>query len=139
MTLNRYVRLKRGDKASIVQMMKDCRRVLSEGNSIMMFPEGTRSPNGRLRRFKTGAFDLARQANLPILPIVLEGTSNALPKRGFVLQGRHPIHVKILDEIPPEDFARGEVEALTDQVRDLIATHLEEERKGAPSPAQATG
>ena len=67
MTLNRYIPLRRGDKGSIVQMLRDCREALAAGNSIMMFPEGTRSPDGRLRSFKTGAFELAKQAYKPIL------------------------------------------------------------------------
>jgi len=59
MSLNRYIKLRRGDRASVVKMMKACRETLDEGNSIMMFPEGTRSPTGRMRAFKTGAFELA--------------------------------------------------------------------------------
>jgi 1-acyl-sn-glycerol-3-phosphate acyltransferase len=124
MSLNRYVKLKRGDRASVVRMMQECLDTLAAGNSIMMFPEGTRSPDGRLRAFKTGAFELAKTAGTPILPIVLEGTANALPKRGFVLQGRHPIRVTILDEVPPETFAGESVEALTERLRELIAKHL---------------
>jgi 1-acyl-sn-glycerol-3-phosphate acyltransferase len=99
----------------------------------MMFPEGTRSPDGRLRAFKTGAFDLAKQAGTPILPIVLDGTANALPKRGFVLQGRHRIRITILDELPPESFSDEPVEALTARVRECIAKTLECQRTRAPS------
>jgi 1-acyl-sn-glycerol-3-phosphate acyltransferase len=127
MRLNDYIELKRGDKASIVQMLRKCRQALAAGNSIMMFPEGTRSPDGRLRRFKHGAFELAKDSRAPILPIVLSGTSNALPKRGFVLRGRHPIRVRILEEIPYESFAGDSVEELTSRVRGVIAAELEKE------------
>jgi 1-acyl-sn-glycerol-3-phosphate acyltransferase len=125
MTLNRYIKLKRGDRASVVRMMQECRETLAAGSSIMMFPEGTRSPDGKLRAFKSGAFELAKAANAPILPIVLDGTANALPKRGFVLQGRHPIRVTILDEVPPESFAEEPIDALTNRMRNLFATHLD--------------
>jgi len=47
-------------------MMLACERALAEGSSVMMFPEGTRSPDGRLQRFKTGAFALAQQARAAI-------------------------------------------------------------------------
>jgi 1-acyl-sn-glycerol-3-phosphate acyltransferase len=124
MTLNRYIKLKRGDRSSVVQMMQACRETLAHGNSIMMFPEGTRSPDGRMRAFKSGAFELAKAARTPILPIVLDGTANALPKRGFVLQGRHPIRVTILDEVSPDSFAEETVDALTARMRELIAAHL---------------
>jgi 1-acyl-sn-glycerol-3-phosphate acyltransferase len=125
MTLNQYIPLIRGDKASIVQMLQSCRETLAAGNSIMMFPEGTRSPDGRLRSFKTGAFELAKDTGNPILPMVITGTANALPKRGFVLRGRHPIRLKVLDSIPHEAFADDSVEELTDRVHTLIATEIE--------------
>ena len=132
MSLNGYIELKRGDRTSVVKMMGACRVTLAEGNSIMMFPEGTRSLDGRMRAFKTGAFELAKKSGRPILPIVLNGTSNALPKRGFVLQGRHPIHISILEEIPAKEFADESVEKLTKRVRDLIGEKLL--AMGAPPP-----
>ena len=125
MSLNRYIKLKRGDPASIQRMFENCRRTLREGSSVMVFPEGTRSPDGRMRDFKTGAFELAKTTRNPILPIVLDGTANALPKRGFVLQGRHDIRLTILDEIPPESFAHESVDQLTARVRETIAKALE--------------
>jgi 1-acyl-sn-glycerol-3-phosphate acyltransferase len=130
MRLNRYIPLRRGDRASVVQMMKACRETPDAGNSIMMFPEGTRSPTGRMRAFKTGAFELALLARRPILPLVIRGTSDALPKRGFVLRGRHPIRVDVLDELPWESFRDESVEGLTERVRRLIAAQLDE--KPAP-------
>ena len=132
MRLNEYIPLKRGDKESIVQMLESCRETLAAGNSIMMFPEGTRSPDGRLQSFKPGAFEIAKDTGNPILPIVITGTANALPKRGFVLQGRHPIRVKVLDGIPYDAFSDESVEDLTDRIQTLIATEIE---KAAPPPA----
>jgi 1-acyl-sn-glycerol-3-phosphate acyltransferase len=130
MSLNRYIKLRRGDRASVVRMMKACRETLDSGNSIMMFPEGTRSPTGRMRAFKTGAFELALEARRPILPLVIRGTSDALPKRGFVLRGRHPIRVDVLDELPWDSFQHESIEGLTERVRGIIAAQLDE--KPAP-------
>ncbi|MGH7787745.1 MAG: lysophospholipid acyltransferase family protein [Candidatus Binatia bacterium] len=124
MSLNRYIKLRRGDKASVEQMMAACEETLAEGSSIMMFPEGTRSMDGHLKAFKHGAFTLAQRMRVPILPIVVEGTGDALPKRGFVLQGRHAIRIRVLDAIPYARFAHDSVEALTDRVRDVIASEL---------------
>jgi len=126
MRLNGYVSLRRGDRASVQEMMKRCDVVLGEGSSIMMFPEGTRSPTRRLRAFKPGAFDLAIRNGVPVQPVVIRGTADALPKRGFVLQGRHPISVTVLEEIPPERFAGLDAEALAEHVRTRIATELGE-------------
>jgi 1-acyl-sn-glycerol-3-phosphate acyltransferase len=124
MSLNRYIPLRRGDRSSVVQMMDACEKTLAQGNSIMMFPEGTRSRTGELQPFKTGAFELALRTRRPILPIAIEGTSNALPKRGFVLRGRHPIRVTVLDPIPFERFGHLDAKKLTEDVRAVIAAHL---------------
>jgi 1-acyl-sn-glycerol-3-phosphate acyltransferase len=124
MTLNDYIELKRGDKQSIGEMMSACAHTLDEGNSIMMFPEGTRSPDGRLRAFKHGAFTLAQGSGCPILPILVEGTADALPKRGFVLRGRHAIRIRVLDEIPHEKIRDREVEDVTREVWEIFATEL---------------
>jgi len=124
MRLNRYIALRRGDRASVARMMADCERALAEGSSVMIFPEGTRSRDGLLQRFKPGAFTLAQRARVPLLPIVVEGTSRALPARGFVLQGRHEIGIRVLDEIPFERFAAMPVEALTTTVRERFAAEL---------------
>jgi 1-acyl-sn-glycerol-3-phosphate acyltransferase len=127
MRLNRYIPLKRGDRQSVVQRMSAAERTLRAGSSIMLCPEGTRSVDGRLRAFKSGAFELAKKVGAPVLPIVLEGTGNALPKRGFVLQGRHPIRLRVLDEIPPERFASISADELTAKVRELYVKQLHEE------------
>jgi 1-acyl-sn-glycerol-3-phosphate acyltransferase len=125
MRLNRYIPLKRGDRESIREMMAACEATLAEGNSIMMFPEGTRSKTGVLQPFKTGAFELALRTELPLLPIVVEGTSNALPKRGFVLRGHHPIKITVLDPIPPERFAGLDAKELTAQTRAIFEEFLD--------------
>ncbi len=128
MSMNRYIKLRRGSRESVIRMMELCRSALSEGNSIMMFPEGSRSEDGRLKPFKPGAFELAVEAGSPVLPIVLEGTARALPKRGFVLRGRHPIRIRILEEIAPAGLDPLQ---LTDHVRTVIAREL-----GEPVPAE---
>ncbi len=125
MHLNDYIQLKRGDRSSIAVMLRTCRENLAAGNSIMMFPEGTRSPNGKLRGFKIGAFDLAKDAKRPLLPIVVHGTASALPKRGVVLRGRHRILIEVLDPIEYPSFAEEKSEDFMLRVRELIGDHLE--------------
>jgi len=126
MSLNGYIKLKRGDRASVVQMLQRCEEVLAAGNSVMMFPEGTRSPTGKMRDFKPGAFEIAIRTRSPLQPILIQGTADALPKRGFVLRGRHPIHVTFLDPIPPESFSHLSPEELAWQVRSTMVKALTE-------------
>lgn len=128
MSLNAYVPLKRGDRESVIRMMRQCERTLAQGNPIMMFPEGTRSTTGRMRPFKTGAFELALASRVPLQPLVIKGSGDALPKRGFVLQGRHAISVTVLDPIMPEDFEGMTAEDLSDHVRAILADELGEKK-----------
>jgi 1-acyl-sn-glycerol-3-phosphate acyltransferase len=83
MWLQGHAGLERGHGPSIVKMMKDCKTHLARGSSIAMFPEGTRSLDGRMRPFKRGAFTLAVEAGVAIVPVIIEGTRNLLPKNGF--------------------------------------------------------
>jgi 1-acyl-sn-glycerol-3-phosphate acyltransferase len=124
MSMNRYIKLVRGKRESVVKMMQDCEATLAGGSSVMIFPEGTRSPDGRMRAFKTGAFEIAKRTKCPIVPIVLDGTSRALPKRGYLLQGKHPISVRVLEPIPAASFASLSVDELAERVRALIASEL---------------
>jgi 1-acyl-sn-glycerol-3-phosphate acyltransferase len=137
MALNRYVKLRRGSPESIALMMAACEKHLAEGSSIMIFPEGTRSEDGRLRSFKHGAFTLARSAKVPLLPIVVEGTAHALPKHGFVLRGRHAIRIRVLQEIPVEKVMASTTEELTASTRALFARELGQtldEATATPAP-----
>jgi len=126
MSLCEYIPLRRGDRASIRTMMRQCDEALQGGSSILMFPEGTRSATGQLRSFKPGAFQIALHNRVPVQPILIRGTSEALPKRGFILRGRHAISVKILAPIPPEQFAGNQPEQLMAQVRELFLDELEQ-------------
>jgi 1-acyl-sn-glycerol-3-phosphate acyltransferase len=138
MRMNGYVPLRRGDRASVVRMMEQCDAALAAGNPIMMFPEGTRSTTGEMRPFKPGAFELAIRNNVPIQPLLIRGTSDALPKRGFVLQGRHPISITVLDAIPPSEFAGNDAVALSERVRDLMASEIRKpEREHQPAGIRA--
>lgn len=124
MSLNKYIPLRRGNRESVVEMMARCAQALDQGSSIMMFPEGTRSKTGQLRDFKPGAFELARSTHTAIMPLVIRGTHDALPKHGFVLSGRHPISVTVLPEVPVEVVESMTTPELTAHVRGLIAAEI---------------
>jgi 1-acyl-sn-glycerol-3-phosphate acyltransferase len=124
MRLNGYIPLRRGDRDSARAMLETCQRELRGGTSVMIFPEGTRSRTGELQPFKTGAFELALRTGKPLLPVLVEGTSQALPRRGFVLRGRHRIRLTVLDPIPVEDVGQVTAPQLAQQVRAVFAQHL---------------
>ncbi|HEX7573782.1 MAG TPA: lysophospholipid acyltransferase family protein [Bacteroidota bacterium] len=101
MTLNRYIRIERGRLRGNLSMMRGAEAALEAGSSVMIFPEGTRSPGGVLGGFKAGAFELALRTGRPILPIVIDGTAAALPKKGFILRGKQAICIRVLKPISP--------------------------------------
>lgn len=143
MRLNRYIAIRRGDARDARRMMTDCIATLASGSSIMMFPEGTRSLDGTLRPFRHGAFTLAKEQSVPVLPMVLDGTLDVLPKHGLVLRKAADIAVRVLEPIDPEPFLT--VAALQEHVRGVMQAALDElraERAGsrtASSRHAATG
>ncbi|MBX7081128.1 MAG: 1-acyl-sn-glycerol-3-phosphate acyltransferase [Nannocystaceae bacterium] len=117
MRLNGYVPLRRGDRESVVAMLAQCRTLLREGSSIMMFPEGTRSKTGELKPFKPGAFELACEAGVPVLPIAVAGTFEALPKHGFAI-GPARLRVTVLPAIESAELSPA---ALSERAHAAIA------------------
>lgn len=103
MWLNRYIALKRGYLPSIMRMVRTCHRRLEEGYNLFIFPEGTRSPDGNLIQFYSGAFRLAVRFQVPIVPMVIDGTNHILPKRSFRITPQ-PVIVRILPPMHPSDF-----------------------------------
>jgi 1-acyl-sn-glycerol-3-phosphate acyltransferase len=100
MAMNDYVPIRRGEAESARRMMERCRRHLARGSPVLFFPEGTRSPDGRLQAFREGAFRLAHEVGCPVVPIVVAGTGEALPKNGLVLRSRMDATVRVLPPIP---------------------------------------
>lgn len=127
MRLNGYVALVRGDKESVVKMMRRCRELLAQGSPVILFPEGTRSKTGELQAFKDGAFTLAAEAGCPVIPVAVHGTGNALPKHGLVLREQVRARVEVLEPIAPGPSA----EALREAARAAIAEALERRRRAA--------
>ena len=79
---------------------------VDQGYSLMAFPEGTRSYTNKMKRFHKGAFYLAEELNLDIVPVLIHGNSEVLPKGSFVIKNGS-ITLKILDRIPAHDISYG--------------------------------
>lgn len=129
MRINDYIEVIRGDAASVAQMMAHCERHLRDGNSILMFAEGTRSRDGRLQPFKHGAFTLAHATGVPVLPVVLDHTHEVLPKDGWLFQARWGLEVPVR-VLPPLDPAEYDgPDALSAATRRAMARALAELRE----------
>ena len=101
---------------------------LAKGASVSIFPEGTRSKDGEIRNFKAGAFILAKDAGVPILPIVLDGT-NKMMRKGFFMNWRNHITIKILPPISAEEVAERSIKDVMAEVHDKMVDSLAEIRK----------
>ena len=126
MRMNNYISLRRGKLASIKDMKIKCLNELKKNNSVMIFPEGTRSKDGKLKPFREGAFKLALESKCDILPVVIHGTSGALPKKGFILQKKQTIRIRILDPLSYNDFKNISVEELVSKVHGEMDINLKE-------------
>lgn len=131
MRMNDYVGVTRGNKDSIERMLRHCRKHLAQGSSLMIFPEGTRSPDGRLRPFKHGAFTLAVENDVPVVPVVIDGTQVALPKTDLVFRTRATITISILAPVYPQE-AFGDPARLRTRVRELMIDELCRLRGASP-------
>ena len=129
MSLNDYVPLVRGDRASVVEMLDRCRTHLRNRSSVLIFPEGTRSETDTLRPFKDGAFQLAIETGRPVLPVAVSGTGASLPKHGLVLRRGMDARVNVLEPLNPRDF--DSVDSLRDAAYRVITDALDE-----PGPAE---
>ena len=119
----------RSSKQRAIESLMAARPLLKGGTSVMIFPEGTRSKDGRLQSFKKGGFMMALQMGLPILPVSISGTHKVLPGRSLLLlPGQVTITVH-----PPIDTAAYGVERrdeLMADVRRSIASGLTEWEQG---------
>lgn len=99
---------------------------LGNGVGILFFAEGTRSPDGRLLPFKKGAFRLAIEQQLPVLPVTVSGTRDILPARTLRLfpgRGTMTIHAPL----ETAGLTLGDIDELTKKARDAISSALPEE------------
>lgn len=111
---------------------RKARFYLDNSCSVMFFPEGTRSRNGNLNAFTWGAFELAIREQKPILPLVIDGTQNTLPKQSWKFGIAKQIKLKVLDPVSTEGLHKEDTRSLTEEVRNQILKQLSEWRGKSP-------
>jgi 1-acyl-sn-glycerol-3-phosphate acyltransferase len=128
MRMVKYIELVRGNKASVVKMMESCVNSLQEGISVVIFPEGTRSLTGTIGKFKAGAFQIAVKTDKPLLPVLIDGTGDILPKKGFLFGSRSVVRIRVLDPIFPGNFKTGDPDELAAMVQAKMVSAMEQLR-----------
>jgi len=99
---------------------------IAKGTSVLIFPEGTRSIDGKLKPFKTGAITLAIKAGVPVVPIGFNGTFDVLPK-GRLLAKSGEITIRIGKPIPTNDYKPKDKQGLAQHLHDKVAELLDQD------------
>ncbi len=127
-----FIFIDRGDRDRAIRSLDRAVRTIRSGTSIVVFAEGTRSPDDRLLPFKKGGFILALQAGVPIVPVSIRGGGQVMPK-GSLSVRPGTIEVVFGAPVSTSTYSLGTKDALIAAVRDRIATGLQ------PSPDAQAG
>jgi putative phosphoserine phosphatase/1-acylglycerol-3-phosphate O-acyltransferase len=111
----------RADTSKAIRALKPAVEALRQGRSLVIAPEGTRSPTPRLGRFKKGAFHIAMQAGVPIVPVVFRNVLDSLPKHALVLR---PATIEAV-VLPPVDTGGWKREHLDAEIEAIRNRYLE--------------
>ena len=121
---------KRGP-SKVKQTYIDARKTLSSGMSVVVFPEGARSFTGHMGIFKKGAFMLADELQLPVVPLTINGSFNVMPRtRDWHFAKWHPLSLTIHQPIYPVDKGPANIQAVMHQSYDSVMSALQPEYQG---------
>jgi 1-acyl-sn-glycerol-3-phosphate acyltransferase len=112
----------RGGKKSIDRAT---RTIKEKGYSFLIFPEGTRSRDGKLQLFKRGGFFLALNSQVPVAPVSIQGTFELMPKKSFFIK-KGNVRVAFHPVVPVQEFNRDTLPRLMDRVRDAVKSGLDD-------------
>lgn len=125
MWATKHITIDRADPMDARRSLERARKRIAAGISIVIFPEGTRSREGRLLPFKKGGFLMAAKTGVKIVPVTISGSAALLPAGQWRLR-RGKVEVLIHRPVASENFRIGNLRALSDQVRQAIASGLED-------------
>ena len=125
MRMGSLVPVDRGNRDAGIEAVKAAKEVIGQGLNMTIYVEGKRSFDGQLLPFKKGPFYLAMECGVPVVPVTIVGTHDAMPKKRFAIR---PGTVKVIfhEPIEPKDF--GSRECLMEKVRAAIASGLPEQQ-----------
>ena len=114
-----YVKIDRFNQESAFESISEAAQKMKNGVSVMIFPEGTRSKDGRIRPFKKGGFVMAVDSGVPIVPVIIRGTLPIMAKSSLRIN-RGDVEMEIAKPIDTIDYSRETKEELMDRVRSVI-------------------
>jgi 1-acyl-sn-glycerol-3-phosphate acyltransferase len=118
-----FIPVNRAVRESAIASVEKATEAMKAGQSFLIYPEGTRSPDGRLQEFKKGAVVMAIKAGVPIVPVACSGAQRVMEKRSLVI---HPgeIVVEFLSPIDASKYSLEERDVLNETVHDVMAAAL---------------
>lgn len=135
-TLAGFIPVVRGEHESAMASVEKAIASLKEGQSFLIYPEGTRSPDGRLQTFKKGASVMAIKAGVPIVPVVCAGAHRVMRKRSLRIYPGE-IHVEFLSPIDASHYTFEQRDELNDCVHDAMAAALPPDQRPIGFPGAA--
>lgn len=125
MSCGGYIPLDRSSRESGRKVLLHAGRLLDQGVSVLFFPEGTRSPDGKIKKFKLGAFKLAQDRHVEILPIVIAGTGSAVPKHSWKVNKTTQFILSIGKPVSLNTDGQASAEKLCESIHSEMAARLE--------------
>lgn len=128
--LAKFVPVDRENRDAALASVKLAVGYMKEGFSFLVYPEGTRSPDGRLQRFKKGTFAIAIEAGIPIVPVACAGAHRIMPKKSLIVRPGK-VTVRFGKPIDASAFSVDQRDQLAQIVHDAVAAELPEDQKPA--------
>lgn len=123
-----YISIDRSNRRSAFESLDRAARTIRNGTSVLIFPEGTRSRDGKILPFKKGGFVISVDSGVPIVPIIIRGTRDIIPKGHFMIHPA-PVTMEILDPVETADYTRKTKDALLERIRSVLTENFEKERR----------
>jgi len=117
-----YISIDRSNRTSAIESLASAAVTIRKGASVMIFPEGTRSRDGRIKSFKKGGFVLSVDAQVPIVPLIITGTFPIMPK-GSLLIRPQAVFIDVLDPVPTAGHSRESKDELIGQIHRIMTAH----------------
>lgn len=125
-----YISIDRSDRKSAIQSLNKAAKIIRNGVSVVIFPEGTRSQNNNIQPFKKGGFFLAIDSGVHIVPIIIHGTWSIMPKKQFLVKPGNVV-LEITSPIESSDYTRETRDDLMEKIRNVIMESFEKGKKDA--------
>jgi 1-acyl-sn-glycerol-3-phosphate acyltransferase len=134
--LAHFIPVDRFNRESAIDSVDKAIQALRNGQSFLIYPEGTRSPDGRLQQFKKGTAVMAIKSGVPVIPVACSGAHRIMEKRKLII---HPgkILVEFLDPIDPTSYSLDHREALIQKIHDSVAAALPPDQRPLDFPGAA--